>query len=153
MKATNTTKKDSNNIRCYSELCKLQTYAERFAYLKLTGHVGEDTFGRERQLNQFFYRSREWRSLRDQIIIRDNGCDMGVEGQEIYGRIIIHHMNPITLKDIATENMDALMNPEYLICVSHSTHNAIHYGSADLLADDYTPRRPNDTCPWKQQTH
>lgn len=137
-------------FRTYSELCKFQTYKERFEYLQLAdGRVGEDTFGFDRYLNQQFYRSREWKRLRDELIIRDNGCDLGVEGCNIYGRVIIHHMNPITRDDILNQT-DYLMNPEYLICTTHNTHNAIHYGDESLLILDPIVRTKNDTCPWKQ---
>ena len=137
------------SIRCYSELITLPTYKERFNYLQLNGQVGQDTFGFDRYLNQNFYRSREWKRLRDQIILRDNGCDLGVEGYEIYGRVLIHHMNPITIRDIETMS-DYLLNPEYLICTTHNTHNAIHYGDESLLCLGPIERKPNDTCPWKR---
>lgn len=136
-------------LRTYSELCKFKTFEERFKYLQLTdGRVGEDTFGFERYLNQQFYRTREWKRLRDELIIRDNGCDLGVEGYDIYGRVIIHHMNPITKDDILNQT-DYLMNPEFLICTTHNTHNAIHYGDESLLVLDPIERTKNDTCPWK----
>lgn len=135
-------------IRTYAELAKLETFEERYAYLRLDGRVGEDTFGFDRYLNQRFYHSGEWRRIRDYIIARDNGCDLGVPGYEIYGRIYIHHMNPISVKDIE-EARDNLMNPEYLVCVTHSTHNAIHYGDQSMLLTGPIERRPNDTCPWK----
>ena len=136
-------------IRTYSELSKLKTFKERYEYLRLDdGHVGEDTFGYDRYLNQQFYKTREWRRLRDQLIIRDNGCDLGVDGYQIYGKIIIHHMNPITKDDILRQT-DYLTNPEYLICTTHNTHNAIHYGDSSLLITDPIERTKNDTCPWK----
>lgn len=134
--------------RRYSELKKLQTFEERFEYLKLGGEVGKDTFGVDRYLNQNFYRSREWKRARRDVIARDYGRDLGIEGRDIYDHIIIHHMNPITIEDV--ENRDPkIFDPEYLICVSHDTHNAIHYGDGSKLAKDYHPRTPNDTCPWK----
>lgn len=136
-------------IRSYSDLRRLSTFEERYNYLCLNGRVGQDTFGFDRIFNQMFYRSREWKSVRDEVIIRDNGCDLGVEGYEINGRILIHHMNPISLDDIR-ENTDFLMNPEYLISTSHSTHNAIHYGDESLIIKAPVERRPNDTCPWKR---
>lgn len=136
-------------IRSYSDLRRLSTFEERYNYLCLNGRVGQDTFGFDRIFNQMFYRSREWKSVRDEVIIRDNGCDLGVEGYEINGRILIHHMNPISLDDIR-ENTDFLMNPEYLISTSHSTHNAIHYGDESLIIKVPVERRPNDTCPWKR---
>ena len=114
-------------MKTYTELSKLPTFGDRLNYLLLTGIVGKDTFGFDRYLNQMFYRSREWKDLRDQVIIRDSGCDLGLEGFDICGRILVHHMNPIGLSDL-TERSDFLLNPEYLICVSHDTHNKIHYG-------------------------
>lgn len=135
-------------IKTYSELSKLQTFEERYAYLKLSGTVGKDTFGYDRYLNQIFYRSREWKSIRDKVIIRDEGCDLGVDGYEIHGRIYIHHMNPIMLKDIENKT-EFLLNPEYLITTTHSTHNAIHYGDESLLPLIPKERTANDTCPWK----
>lgn len=136
-------------IRTYSELVNFQTYEERFRYLKLDGVVGRETFGFDRYLNQVFYRSQKWKKIRDTVIIRDNGCDLGVEGYEIYGRIIIHHMNPITISDIERES-DFLLNPEFLISTVHSTHNAIHYGDESLLITKPVERTKNDTCPWKR---
>lgn len=137
-------------IRTYSELITLPTFEERFRYLQLNGQVGKDTFGFDRYLNQSFYHSREWKRIRDQVIIRDNGCDLGVEGYDISGRsIIIHHMNPITISDIETMS-EYLMNPEYLISTVHRTHNAIHYGDESLLCLGPIERKPNDTCPWKR---
>lgn len=136
-------------IKTYSELIALPTFEERYRYLRLKGTVGEDTFGFDRYLNQKFYRSAEWRRIRDQVIIRDNGCDLGIEDRMIRGKVLIHHMNPITDYDIRYLT-DALLNPEYLICVSHSTHNAIHYGDEDLLITTPVIRTKNDTCPWKR---
>lgn len=136
-------------IKCYSELRQLSTFEERYNYLRLRGKVGQDTFGFDRVFNQMFYSSKEWKSVRNQVIIRDLGCDLGVDGYEIHGRIIIHHMNPITLDDIRF-NTDFLMNPEYLITTVHSTHNAIHYGDESLLPRGPIERRKNDTCPWKR---
>lgn len=139
----------TTTIRTYSELIKLPTFEERFNYLKMGGAVGADTFGFDRIFNQRFYSSKEWKSLRDQIIIRDNGCDLGVEGYEIYGQVIVHHLNPITLKDIEDAS-DFLLNPEYLITTTHRTHNAIHYGDESLLPIGIQERKKNDTCPWKR---
>ena len=136
-------------IRTYSELIKLKTFKDRFEYLKLDGIVGEETFGFERYMNQIFYKSREWTSVRRSVIIRDNGCDLGVEGYEIHGKILIHHMNPINLSDIVHKT-DELLNPDYLITTVLSTHNAIHYGDASLLPVLPIERRANDTCPWKR---
>ena len=137
------------DIKTYSDLVRLNTFEERFNYLKLNGVVGDTTFGFDRYLNQFFYKSNKWRRIRNEVIIRDGACDLGIEGRDIYGRIIIHHMNPISLKDI-NEESDYLLNPEYLICVTHDTHNAIHYGDESLLTKDPIIRKPNDTCLWKQ---
>lgn len=135
-------------IRTYSELSKLETFDERFNYLKLNSTVGKETFGLDRYLNQVFYRHREWKRIRSEIIIRDNGCDLGIDGLDIQRGIIVHHMNPITINDI--EEWSAyLMEPEYLICTSLRTHNAIHYGDINLLNNSVTERLPNDTCPWK----
>lgn len=138
------------SIRTYSELVRLGTYRERFEYLKLGGQVGQDTFGFERYLNQRFYHSGEWQRIRDYVIARDLGCDLGVDGYAIHGKIYIHHMNPITTADIrrATEY---LSDPGYLICVTHNTHNAIHYGDASLLITEPEERTPYDTCPWKRR--
>lgn len=135
-------------IRTYNELMLLPTFEERFKYLKLSGRVGEETFGFDRWLNQKFYRSAEWKHLRDQVIIRDNGCDLGVEGREIYGKILIHHMNPITKKDIL-DRTDLLLNPMYLISVTKQTHDAIHYSDESILMNDPIVRSRNDTCPWR----
>lgn len=136
------------SIKTYSELIKLQTFEERFQYLKLNGVVGEETFGFDRYLNQAFYQSPEWRSLRNYIIIRDNGCDLGIADRELNSRIYIHHMNPITKEDILAMN-EYVMNPEYLICVSKTTHDAIHYGDESLLLSVPVERSKNDTCPWR----
>lgn len=140
----------NDKLRTYSELILLPTFEERFQYLNLSGIVGEDTFGFDRYLNQKFYRSAEWRRIRDRVIVRDMGCDLGIEDRPIPGKILIHHMNPITDRDIRYAT-DLLLNPEYLICVSHITHNAIHYGDEDLLiASTPIVRTPYDTCPWKK---
>ena len=136
-------------IKTYSELITIPTFEERFKYLQLNGRVGEDTFGFDRYINQNFYRCREWKRIRDQIILRDNGCDLGLEGYEIYGRIYFHHMNQILVQDIIHQS-DFLLNPEYLICTTHTTHNAIHYGDESLLMTAPIERKPNDTCPWKR---
>lgn len=133
----------------YTELQKFKTFKDRFNYLKLDGKVGEDTFGFDRYLNQIFYRSPEWRHIRDLVIVRDNGNDLGIEGCRIYGKVLIHHMNPITYKDIIHRE-DDILNPEYLICVSQKTHNAIHYGSEDLLPVEPADRYLHDTCPWRK---
>ena len=136
-------------IRTYSELITLPSFEERYRYLKLDGSVGKETFGFDRYLNQDFYRSKEWKHIRDEIIVRDLGCDLGVRDREIPTRIYIHHMNPISVKDI-TNTTEFLLNPDYLICTSHSTHNAIHYGDESLLVIAPVERRKNDTCPWRR---
>ena len=136
------------SIRTYSELIRLPTFEERFRYLQLNGQVGEDTFGFDRYINQRFYRSKEWLQVRDYVIVRDKGCDLGVEGYEIYGRILIHHLNPISVRDI-TDLSDFLLNPEYLISTTHLTHNAIHYGDESILMTAPIERSKNDTCPWR----
>ena len=135
--------------RFYTELSKLNTFEERYKYLQLDGLVGVETFGFDRYINQNFYRSQEWRSIRDYVIIRDNGCDLGVEGYEIHGKIYIHHINPILLKDFETQS-EFLLDPEYLICTTHQTHNAIHYGDENLLVMAPIERSLNDTCPWRK---
>lgn len=135
-------------IRTYSELVTLPTFEERFNYLKLKGQVGKDTFGFDRWLNQIFYRDPEWKSVRDYVIVRDNGCDLGIDGYEINGRILVHHMNPISKEDIL-ERSKYLLDPEFLISTVHNTHNAIHYGDEDLLIKTPIERTKNDTCPWK----
>lgn len=137
------------NIRSYTELSQLETFEERFRYLQLNGAVGKETFGFDRFMNQEFYRSREWKAVRDFVILRDKGCDLGLEGYDIYGKILIHHMNPVLPRDIR-EHSDLLLNPEYLIATTHNTHNAIHYGDGKLLIQTLVERSRNDTCPWKK---
>ena len=136
--------------KSYSDLLTLPTFEERFRYLKLGGKVGEETFGFDRYLNQVFYSSAEWKRFRRDIIVRDLGCDLGIEDREIGGIIILHHINPIALVDIHRRNLDVLLNPENVICTSHNTHNAIHYGDESLLTLAPIVRRPNDTCPWRR---
>ena len=139
-------------MRTYSELCKLKTFEERFRYLKLGGHIGVETFGFDRYLNQVFYASPEWRNLRNRIIARDNGGDMGLLDFPINGRILVHHMNPICVDDIVDRNSD-ILNPEYLISVGHDTHNAIHYGDESLLRTKVLVERyPGDTDSWERRT-
>lgn len=133
--------------RCYSELSKLNTFEERFNYLRLKGAVGADTFGFDRYLNQRFYRSPEWKTARRDVIIRDNGCDLGLEGYELYNGIYVHHMNPISPNDLI-HGETWIYDPEYLICVSFNTHQAIHYGNISLLPKLPVERTINDTCPW-----
>ena len=135
-------------IRTYSELRTLQTFEERFTYLSLRGSVGIITFGFDRYLNQDFYNSRVWRSLRDKIIIRDNACDLAISNRDIFDAIRIHHMNPMTIEDVEDGN-PAILDPEFLICTSINTHNAIHFGSSKSLTRLPIERRRNDTCPWR----
>lgn len=137
------------SIRTYSELIKLVTFKERYEYLKLNGTVGQETFGFDRYVNQQFYKSQEWKAVRDLVIVRDCGCDLGIEGCDILGKIYIHHVNPISQKDIQTRS-DFLLNPEYLISTTLSTHNAIHYGDENLLLQAPVERCKNDTCPWRR---
>lgn len=136
-------------IKTYSELISLPTFNERYEYLRLSGSVGRETFGFDRYLNQIFYKSKEWMAIRDYVIVRDNGCDLGVENYEIYGKILIHHMNPISVEDIKARSK-YLLDPEYLISTSHHTHNAIHYGDSNQLIIAPIERTKNDTCPWRQ---
>ena len=142
----------SNDIsRSYSELIRLQSYDERLSYLRLFGKVGEDTFGFDRYLNQQFYRSSEWKRLRKEIFLRDNGCDLGIEGYDIIDpkSVIIHHINPLSIDDLSN-NRELLLDPNNLITVSRWTHNLIHFGDAERIPTAYT-RSPNDTCPWKNK--
>lgn len=139
----------STLIKTYSELMTISSYIERFRYLKLTGQVGIDTFGHDRYLNQILYNTPEWKRFRRDIIIRDNGCDLGHEDYEIYGKIMIHHINPITADDILRRD-PKIFDPENVISCTMMTHNAIHYGSEDLLMTGPIERRPNDTCPWRR---
>lgn len=137
-------------IRTYSEMILLPTFIERYRYLKLGGKVGEETFGFDRYLNQQFYKSDEWKRIRDEVIIRDGACDLGIEDREIPSRVIIHHMNPITKYDILNKT-EFLLNPEYMICTIKRTHDAIHYGDESLLFNGLVERSKNDTCPWKRR--
>lgn len=131
-------------IRTYSELIRHDTFIERYRYLALSGRVGEQTFGYDRYINQMFYRSREWRKLRTHVIARDAGCDLGVDGYEIYDHLLVHHMNPIRVGD----EMDIHLDPEFLITTTHNTHNAIHYSDESLLPKVLVKRRPSDTKLW-----
>ena len=138
------------NIRTYSELSKFKTFRERYEYLKLDGTVGEETFGFDRYINQMFYKSEEWKRIRNYVITRDNGCDLGIQDRKIIDSVIlVHHMNPITKEDIINKN-EILLDPEYLITTIKPTHDAIHYGDESLLAEDLIIRSKNDTCPWKR---
>lgn len=137
------------NLRTYTELMQLKTFEERFDYLKLDGTVGEETFGFDRYLNQKFYKSKEWRDIRNYVIARDLGCDLGIQDREIIDEeILIHHMNPISKEDIINKT-DLLLNPEYLITTISNTHRAIHYGDDTLLYKPPVERYKNDTCPWR----
>lgn len=136
------------SIKTYSELITIPTFEERFEYLQLKGSVGKDTFGYDRYLNQVLYRSPEWKRLRNQIIIRDGGCDLACDGYDIYGKVLIHHLNPITVEDVLARSRK-VFDPDNLVCVSHNTHNAIHYGDVDLLVTGPIIRTKNDTCPWR----
>ena len=136
-------------IRTYQELIKFKTFKERYRYLKLDGKVGEETFGFDRYLNQKFYRSAEWKRIRDYVILRDNACDLGIEDREIDNRIIIHHMNPLTKYDVINQT-EFLLNPDYMICTTKRTHDAIHYGDEDILFGEFIERSKNDTCPWRR---
>lgn len=133
--------------KTYNELIMLPTFEERFEYLKLSGYVGKETFGYDRYLNQVLYRSYEWKQLRNQIILRDKGCDLAIEGREIFDKILVHHINPITLEDI-NERRPIIFDPNNLITVSFNTHQAIHYSSADILIKDPVERKPGDTNLW-----
>ena len=136
------------NIRTYSELITIPTFEERYNYSKLNGIVGKETFGYDRYLNQLLYRSSDWRSFRDRIIIRDNGCDLACEGFELQSRIIIHHIDPITVEDILNKH-PKVFDPENVVSTSHNTHIAIHYGAKNLISIGPINRYKNDTCPWK----
>lgn len=137
------------SIKTYSELITLPTFEERYRYLRLGGRVGEDTFGFDRYLNQIFYKSNEWRDVRDYVIVRDGGCDLGMPDREIFGKILVHHMNPIRQEDILRRSK-FLLDPEYLICTIKNTHDAIHYGDDSLLIIAPPERTKNDTCPWRR---
>lgn len=139
----------NTDIKSYTELSKLKTFNDRFNYLKLDGVVGEETFGYDRILNQVLYKSAKWRKVRDKVLIRDNGNDLGVEGYQINGRVIIHHMNPITVDDVLKER-EWIFDPEYLITVSDLTHKAIHYSNENILPKEPIERVQNDTCLWKK---
>lgn len=134
--------------RCYSELRQLDTFIDRYRYLRIGGVVGESTFGFDRYLNQTLYKTKRWRHIRDDVILRDDGCDLGMPGMLIDGGVIVHHMNVITIEDIQ-EGREWVFDPEFLICVSLATHNAIHYGDENLLPKLPEERKPNDTCPWR----
>lgn len=138
------------DIKTYSELLTIPTFEERYSYLRLDGIIGKETFGFDRWLNQVFYKSKEWRAFRRDMIVRDMGCDLGIKDRAIVGSIVIHHINPISLDDILNRRIDILMNPENSICTSLNTHNAIHYGDESLLVKGPIERCINDTCPWRR---
>lgn len=140
--------KMSTLIKSYSELLTIPTFEERYRYLRINGSVGEDTFGNERYLNQVLYTSGEWRKFRRKIILRDNGCDLACAGFEIPVRIIVHHINPITVEDVL-EKKQKVFDPDNVVCTSYNTHLAIHYGDKDLLVVAPIERSRNDTCPWR----
>ena len=137
------------HLRTYNELIQLKTFEERFEYLKLDNIVGEDTFGFDRYLNQKFYKSKEFQEIRNKVIARDRGCDLGIDDREIlYDKVMVHHMNPISKEDIINKT-EYLLDPKYLITTSFSTHNALHFGSMETLPEAPVIRTKNDTCPWK----
>lgn len=138
--------------RSYSQLMRLRTFEERFAYLMLSGEVGASTFGYDRWLNQDFYRSREWKLIRDHVIARDYGMDLASEGHEVHSRILIHHMNPMTVEDVVLHRPE-ILDPEFLITTCHRTHNAIHYGDASLLPKPFVERQPGDTSLWGRRSN
>ena len=143
-------KKMTNTIKTYSELITIPTFAERYEYLKLKGIVGKDTFGYDRHLNQVLYKSNEWKRFRNDIIIRDNGCDMAFEGFDVPIRITVHHIDPISVEDVLNRN-PKVFDPENVVCVSHNTHMAIHYGDGSMLITAHIERTKNDTCPWRHE--
>lgn len=140
----------NSNIRTYSELITIPNFIDRYRYLKLNNKVGEETFGFDRYLNQHFYRLKEWKDIRNYVITRDNGCDLADPDREIPDGvpIIVHHINPISLKDIANK-LDWILDPEFLVCTIKRTHDAIHYGDETLLYSEPIERSPNDTCLWR----
>jgi hypothetical protein len=134
-------------LKTYSEMIQHDFFEDRYEYLKLSGLVGRATLGFDRHIGQSFYRSREWKNIRDHVIVRDNGCDLGVIGHEIRGNLLIHHVNPISIDDLVG-GLDWILNPEYLVTTCHDTHNAIHYGDASLLPQEFVERSPGDTRLW-----
>lgn len=136
-------------IRTYSELIMLPTFLDRFRYLQLGGRVGAETFGYDRYLNQILYRTAEWKRFRNEIIVRDNGCDLACDGYDIVGKVLVHHINPITVEDVLNRTAK-VFDPENVISTTLNTHNAIHYGDESLLVTEPIERKPNDTCPWRR---
>lgn len=141
-------KQSQTMYKSYSELVAIPNFVDRFEYLKLDGYVGSETFGFDRYINQVLYNSSEWRNFRRDIIIRDNSCDLAHPDYQLNGFILIHHLNPLTIKMIQNRSSE-VFDPENVVCVSHRTHNAIHYGNKDQLMKDFVGRSANDTCPWK----
>ena len=139
----------SMNTKSYLECIQLSTFIDRYRYIKIGGFVGKETFGYDRYLNQILYRTAEWKRFRRDMILRDNGCDLGCEGYEIFGNILVHHINPITVEDVVNRN-PCIFDPNNVICTSLNTHNAIHYGDETNLITEPVVRKPNDTCPWKR---
>ena len=139
----------ANMVRRYQDLIRIPTFEERYEYLRLNGVLCNETFGFDRYLNQHFYNSAEWRNVRNSVILRDNGCDLGCKDHAIMGQIYIHHMNPISVETLI-ENPEIALDPNYLVCVSRRTHDAIHYGTQENLEKDYVPRQSGDTCPWRR---
>lgn len=137
------------NTKSYLECIRLPTFLDRYRYLQIGGFVGKETFGYDRYLNQILYRTAEWKRFRRDMILRDNGCDLGCEGYEIFGNILVHHINPITVEDVVNRN-PCIFDPNNVICTSLNTHNAIHYGDETNLITEPVVRKPNDTCPWKR---
>lgn len=135
-------------MKTYTELVSIPTFEERFRYLELEGLVGRETFGFDRYLNQKFYRSQEWKRVRQEVIVRDNGCDLGIEDRPIFGKIIIHHLNPMSIDDI-TQKQTWILDPEFLISTCKKTHDAIHYSDESILFVEPIERKPNDTCLWR----
>lgn len=136
-------------MKTYSELVKLQTFEDRFRYLKLGGSVGEETFGVKRWLNQVFYKTDDWKIFRRDIIVRDEGCDLGIKDRSYNYGLLVHHIEPITVEDIVSRNVDKLLNPENAITTIDKTHRAIHYGDESILHLGIVERKPNDTIPWR----
>lgn len=135
-------------VKSYKELSRLKTFEERYEYLRLTSFVGVETFGFDRYLNQILYKSYEWKKIRNKVIVRDEGCDLGIKGREIYDKIIIHHINPVTSEDIQVGD-PKVFDMDNLVCTSNNTHLAIHYSDNTLLVKDPIERRPGDTIPWR----
>lgn len=139
-------------IRRYSRLQQLNTFEERYKYLRLQGSVGRESFGFDRHINQYFYKSREWRDARNYVIARDYGCDLGIDGYEIHSKLLVHHMNPLTMEALV-QGDPRIIDPEYLITTTHTTHNAIHYGDINQMPRKLIERKPGDTLLWERLDH